>query len=184
MDWLDTALGAALLAAVLGGAGFLIKRSLTSAPARERTSLYNEVTDLMLKMRAAGVSLEDVQNFEVGLRSKVRAAEGRPSAGSETGQYWTQAEMNRRAYASREVAEAELAAVMAELAGFLSDEQRSLMDRAHELWLEYRAAEAELAASDYEGGSMQPLVRATELASLAQDRLSRLRAAVEERRAR
>lgn len=185
------AIGGAVATAILGGMGYLGKRWLTNASSQEKTTLYSDTAELMIKLRDAGVSLEEVKEFESGIRSGIRRTEAsstasstasaKPEAPSKT---WTQTHMNLQATTKFHTTDAQLNEALVELRGLLSDEEEAQMDEAQDRWAAYRNAEADFIASEFEGGSMQPLIRSGEGISLTEERLKRVRATIAERKSR
>ena len=170
--------------ATLTAIGFLMRRRITRAGHHERASLYASLADLQTKMKAAGVTFADLDALEAQLRAKVRETDAVSGVHEEPSTYWTQAEMNRRAYAALEVERAQLAALIAELEGLLDFGEREALRASQAAWVAYRDKEAEFAASEFEGGTIQPLIAASEAASLTRERIGRLQAFVTERRSR
>lgn len=176
----------ALLLLVAGAAipslGFIAKRLITKASKHEETSLYAALADLQTKMTAANVSFGDLDAFAAQIRSKVREVDTKNASASEPDAYWTQGEMNRRAYAEFDVEEALLAQGMAELQGLIGDDPD--LRAAHNAWATYRDREAHFIAAEYEGGSIQPLIRSSELAAITRERRARIEAVIKDRRGR
>lgn len=173
-----------LVGAAVTALGFIGRRWMTGAGRHERASLYSNLTDLQSKMKAAGVSFAELDAFEAQLRAKVRETDTTANNASEPSGYWSQAEMNHRAYAALDVEDARLNALLVELGGLVEPAEKDALADAQGAWLVYRDQEAEFAAGEYEGGSIQPLIRASEAASLARERASRIQAFISERRSR
>ena len=171
----------AVISAASTALGFLVRRHLTKASRHEQAALYSALTDLRAKMTSANVSFADLDAFEAQIRSKVREADMQlASESAEPDRYWTQSEMNLRAYAEYEVENAKLRQAIAELEGLVGENAH--FREAQEAWETYRDREAEFAAGVYEGGSIQPLIRATELSVLTRERLARMEATIRDRR--
>lgn len=176
------ALALLVAGAVITALGFMAKRLFTKASRHEETALYVALADLQAKMTAANVSFGDLDAFAAQIRSKVREADTKDALVSEPDAYWTQGEMNRRAYAEFDVEEALLAQGMAELEGLIGDDPD--FQAAHNAWVAYRDREAHFVAAEYEGGSIQPLIRSSELAALTRERRARIEAMIKDRRSR
>ena len=173
----------AIIAAVLTALGFVARRHFTKASRHEQAALYSALTDLRTKMASANVSFTDLDAFEAQIRSKVREADMQlATENAEPDRYWTQSEMNHRAYAEYEVENAKLLQAMAELGGLIDEDH--LCQAAQEAWEIYRDREADFAAGEFEGGSIQPLIRATELSVLTRERVARIEATIKDRRQR
>lgn len=88
----------------------------------------------------------------------------------------TQAEMNAKAAADFQRADARLNAVYAKLRAALDEEGRDRLKTAQRAWVAFRDAEAALAAdTEARGGSMAPLVYATAQEELTTARIGQLR---------
>lgn len=162
--------------------GFVGKRLFTKASSHEEAALYSALNDLQAKMRAANVSFGDLDAFAAQIRSKVREVDTKDASVAEPDAYWTQGEMNRRAYAEFDVEDALLAKEIAELEGLIGDDPN--LKSAQQAWISYRDREANFVAAEYEGGSIQPLIRSSELAALTRERRARLEAMIKDRRSR
>lgn len=100
--------------------------------------------------------------------------------------YMTQLEMNMEAGRRAEVAsqQMERAIIALERSGWLSDAQISDLQETQTHWEKYARAQAEFAASEFDGGSMAPLVQASELEAVTVTRTGELRRMLEEMRER
>lgn len=182
MPDLVEALGLLIAGGTITALGFMAKRLFTKASRHEETALYSALADLQAKMTAANVSFADLDAFAARIRSKVREAETKGASVSEPDTFWTQAEMNRRAYVEFEVEDALLAQAIAELEGLMGNEPD--LQAAQEAWIAYRDREAHLVAAEYAGGSIQPLIRSSELAALTRERRARVEAMIKDHRSR
>jgi uncharacterized protein YecT (DUF1311 family) len=86
----------------------------------------------------------------------------------------TQTEMNIVAAQVYERAERKLETIIAELKEYLSPEEIAKLDETNEAWRNYQRKHAELLASQYEGGSIQPLIYSSALESLTIARIVEL----------
>jgi uncharacterized protein YecT (DUF1311 family) len=93
--------------------------------------------------------------------------------------YWTQAAMNLRSAASYRTANAQLEEALLELEHFADPDD---LRRVQDAWEVFRDQQAEFTASQYAGGTVVPLIRASEAEALTRQRLDWARAEVEERR--
>ncbi len=180
-DWLDAAV-VALISAATAAVGFFGKRLFTRERVREATDLYLNIANLMGKLKELGLSMEDVRDMEGLLRLKVRQVDAATRSEEQEEIRETQADMNHRAFAMLQLADANISAAIAELRPMLSEEEKNALTDAQELWVAFRDSAAEFEALQFEGGSMQPLVRASEKASLAEARLQQIKAIIEARR--
>ena len=82
--------------------------------------------------------------------------------------HMTQIEMNVEAGRRANVAQQQMerAIIALKRSGWLEPPQLSNLDKAQENWEAYAKSQAEFAAAEFEGGSMAPLVYASELESV------------------
>ncbi|AMY69996.1 lysozyme inhibitor LprI family protein [Frigidibacter mobilis] len=90
--------------------------------------------------------------------------------------HMTQIEMNVEAGRRANVAQQQMerAIIALKRSGWLESPQISNLDKAQENWEAYAKAQAEFAAAEFEGGSMAPLVYASELESVTISRTGEL----------
>ncbi|WP_288757097.1 lysozyme inhibitor LprI family protein [uncultured Brevundimonas sp.] len=174
----------------INGLGFLLKRKLAGTPKTERAAYLNTVTDLAAKMRASGMTIEDVHAFEAALRNPAVA-----SSEAATGvvdaldldegprAFDTNYAMKSRARAAYDVAEAQLSQALTDLR-LLSGGDNEMLDEVQKRWTEYRTALEDRELARYQGGTHATLALA--LAGLAETerRTEEIRAEVAERSAR
>jgi uncharacterized protein YecT (DUF1311 family) len=94
----------------------------------------------------------------------------------------TQAEMNTTARERYERASIRLHLIRDGLLRLLSPTERVLQDDTQRTWEAYRDHQANFAAAQFEGGTIQPLVRATELERLTIERAAILETDLEFKR--
>ena len=87
----------------------------------------------------------------------------------------TQVELNQESKTDFEIADAELNKVYKKLRANMSDDEKQRLKEVQLLWLKYRDANAEFAASRYEGGSIAPMVYAGTMTSATVDRVQELK---------
>lgn len=83
----------------------------------------------------------------------------------------TQLDMNEASGELYELWDNELNLLWGKLVETLSEEEMLLLVSEEREWIELKSAESEAAASEYEEGSMQPMVRALKEAELTRDRV-------------
>ncbi|MEC5321756.1 lysozyme inhibitor LprI family protein [Aurantimonas sp. A3-2-R12] len=100
--------------------------------------------------------------------------------------FMTQAEMNMEAGRRADVAKKQMerAIIALERSGWMSEAQTSALTETQERWGKYAQAQAEFAAAEFEGGSMAPLIFASELESATVSRTGELKRMLEEMRER
>ena len=87
----------------------------------------------------------------------------------------TQLELNEEAASEFNKADAELNKVYGELRSLLDDEDKARLKEVQLLWLKYRDANADFAASQFEGGSIAPLIYSSAMTSTTEDRVEELK---------
>ncbi|TIV73010.1 MAG: DUF1311 domain-containing protein [Mesorhizobium sp.] len=181
-------------AVLLGGvAGYFGKRFVERSALGERIGHVTKLVDLKAKMDQSGIRLEDVTDFETRLffaKPRLRQLEDAvekvvdPNTPTDVAQVLTknfqiegitQADMTQSAYSTLIGAEALLKTVFEELGREMpADEFKSL--RATQVsWTKYAHGQALLAASLVEGGSMEPMIYASERERLTSQRYAELR---------
>lgn len=100
--------------------------------------------------------------------------------------FMTQAEMNdeagRRAYVAEK--QLERAVIALERSGWMSEAQTSALRETQRRWEEYAQSQAAFVAAEFEGGSMAPLIFASELEYAAVSRTGELKRMFDDMRAR
>lgn len=86
----------------------------------------------------------------------------------------TQTQMNACAYRDYNRADAALNQAYKHAMSKLSDPTKTKLQQAQRLWIPYRDAACDAEASPFEGGSLQPLIRATCLQDLTETRTQNL----------
>jgi uncharacterized protein YecT (DUF1311 family) len=87
----------------------------------------------------------------------------------------TQSEMNQCAYEEYKKADAELNKTYQQLLPKLEAARQERLKTAQRAWIAFRDADCEYEAAEYEGGSMQPLIRYSCLESATRNRTAQLR---------
>ena len=174
----------------VNGLGFLLKRKLTGTPKSERAAYLNTVTDLAAKLRASGMTIEEVHAFEAVLRNPAVASSEAASGVIDTVDlhdgpraFDTNFAMKARARAAYDVAEAQLNQALTDLR-LLSGGDDPKLDEVQDRWTAYRTALENRELAKYQGGSHATLALA--LAGLAETerRTEEVRTEVAERSAR
>ena len=93
----------------------------------------------------------------------------------------TQMEMNQTANASFKKADAELNKVYKQLIAMLDQSEKPLLIQAEKDWVKFRDSHCKFEASQYEGGSIQPLIYSTCLEELTKKRIAQIKASIKER---
>ena len=93
----------------------------------------------------------------------------------------TQLEMNRTADAKYKKADAELNKVYKQLISILNQSEKLLLIQAEKDWVKFRDSSCKFESSQYEGGSIKPLIYSTCLEELTRKRISEIKASIKER---
>lgn len=93
----------------------------------------------------------------------------------------TQSEMNVAANAKYKKADAELNRVYKQLMAILDKNEKLLLIQAEKDWIKYRDSHCKFDASQYEGGSIQPLIYSTCLEELTRKRIAEIKAGIKKR---
>ena len=96
--------------------------------------------------------------------------------------YMSQAEMNMEAGRRADVAQQQMerAIIALKRSGWMEPPQIAILDKAQTNWEAYAKSQAEFAAAEFEGGSMAPLVYASELESVTISRTGELNRMLQE----
>lgn len=93
----------------------------------------------------------------------------------------TQSEMNATAYANYKKADAQLNKVYKQLMVILDKNEMPLLIQAEKDWVKFRDSHCKFDASQYEGGSIQPLIYSNCLEELTKKRIVEIKASIKER---
>ncbi|PJJ07079.1 uncharacterized protein YecT (DUF1311 family) [Flavobacterium sp. 1] len=93
----------------------------------------------------------------------------------------TQLEMNETADTNYKKADAELNKVYKQLIAILDQNEKPLLIQAEKDWVRFRDSHCKFDASQYEGGSIKPLVYSTCLEELTRKRIAEIKASIKER---
>ncbi|AOW11033.1 hypothetical protein EM308_16920 [Flavobacterium gilvum] len=90
-------------------------------------------------------------------------------------------EMNETAAASFIKADTELNKVYKQLMTMLNQSEKTLLIQAEKDWVKFRDSHCKFEASQYEGGSIKPLIYSTCLEQLTRKRIAEIKASIKER---
>ena len=93
----------------------------------------------------------------------------------------TQSEMNATAYANYKKADAQLNKVYKQLMSILDKKEKPLLIQAEKDWVKFRDSHCKFVISQYEGGSIQPLIYSTCLEELTKKRIAEIKASIKDR---
>jgi uncharacterized protein YecT (DUF1311 family) len=174
---------------VLGGIGtaiwFFWRRKLEQKPIFENIQKAERLLSLRKELDKTNYTIEDLKNLEYALmgRAKVAKELGESYAQQaeelkriEFSEATTQSELNILASQAYRRSESKLESTIAELKEYYSPNEITRFDEANEAWRNYQLKYAEFVASQYEGGSIKPLIYASVLESLTIARIVELEA--------
>lgn len=93
----------------------------------------------------------------------------------------TQSEMNVTTNAKYKKADTELNKVYKQLMSILDKKDKPLLIQTEKDWIKYRDSHCKFDASQYEGGSIQPLIYSTCLEELTRKRIAEIKESIKER---
>ena len=174
------------------GFGFVLKRWWTGSPNQDQATYLHTVADLGAKLRASGMTMEDVRQLEAIVRDPSVASsatakqvvEGIADDVSEPEAFHSNVAMKARTGAAYEVAEAKLQQVLMDLQLLLDEPENDALEIAQGHWRQYRRALENCALREYEGGTHAPLAMVFAGLSETERRADELRAQVVERSSR
>ena len=180
-------IGVSALVIFAGVVGYFGRRYVERRGTVERLDRTVKVLDIHERMQRSGLSPSDLSDIEDLLLAKsvrlrnienIALSERAPSAD----EIVTQAEMNQQAYNAFSDSDGKLESVLKIVREELSDDLLTELEKSQEAWTIYRNAQADLLAKQYEGGSIQPLIRATELERLTISRRAEIEDFLNEQR--
>ena len=188
-DLLKVLLGSTITL-ILGGIGFLIKWYLERRADFLQIEKYERLLTLREKLNKNKISLEDLKEIEkyiLGKREKIEYNIKKVTLElkninefEKIPKFHTQAEMNEYAINSFKRVEEKLDFIIKKLKQYLDKERILLLEEAQEVWLKFREKHADFVASQYKGGSIQPLIYYSELERLTIERIASLQSELEE----
>ena len=183
-DWAEH-----LLTLVLGGAGtaawFYWRRRVERKPVFENIERTQKLVNLKKELDSTQYTLEDLRSLEEALMGRGTVAKALARSYEHEAETLralqhksavTQADMNLAASQAYERSAHKLESIVAGFKEYLSPDEISRFDSAQNVWLEYRKRNADFLASQYEGGSIQPLIHASALESVTIARIVELEA--------
>lgn len=170
------------------GLAFLLRRWWTGSPKQEHAAYLNSVADLAAKMRAHGMTLDDIQSLEAVMRSPMIASTAGAQAvvvelakPSEPAAFESNYAMKMRTGASIAAAEGRLRQAIVDLDLLIRDDERELFEKAQQTWEAYRTALRDRAYQEYAGGTHAGLAAGLVALGETERREREIRAEVDER---
>ncbi|MCL6740577.1 hypothetical protein LZ518_05455 [Sphingomonas sp. RB56-2] len=176
------------------GAGFVLKRLLTGSPKQERATYLNTVADLGAKLRAHGMTIQEVRKLEDAVQNpslessstanQVVEQLSAEADDSEPEAFQSNMAMKMRTSAAYEVAEAKLNQALMDLRLLVGEHEWECVEAAQGHWQAYRGALEDWALREWDGGTGATLAmqlvgmaeterRADEIAAQVKERASR-----------
>jgi len=187
MQWPEYMKDVVLL--LLGGVGtavwFFWRRRTEQAPVFENIHKAEKLLSLRKELDNTNYSFEDLKSLEDVLMGRADVAkvlsrtyeeEAKQVREIEVNTAMTQAEMNIVARDAYRSAERKLDAILEQIKEFLSPEECALLEKANQAWRTYQKSHADFSASQYEGGSIQPLIYASTMEAVTVARIVELEA--------
>lgn len=194
---------AAVATLLLKGAGTVAWRWATGGALQDKARLYASMTETIGKMKAAGVSQQDLERFKAYLKGKAAPLEvlaskaGDTEQGAESLAPWlhpeyyergmepyepeTQVAMNMVAEAKVLDVEARMRHVLWELERQIDEEDKELLNTAQQAWEIYRDHQAKFSSQPFSGGSIRTLIEFSERRTLTVRRLAEVQADLDQR---
>ena len=181
-------LGLLLVGGILAACGFFLQRMIRRDHVTESLDRRSKTLDLHQRLRKENLTIEDVDRLEDRLASRRRRTFDLENAtalelselddGPRPGM--AQQEMNKSAAADLDVAKAELKRVCLQLSFHLDENEASAFGAAQKAWEKFSDAEARLAASPFEGGSMQAGILFAAKTELVVRRIAEIKSKIED----
>jgi uncharacterized protein YecT (DUF1311 family) len=184
-----------VLLLVLGGIGtaawFFWRRKAEQTPVFENIRKAEKLLSLRRELDKTNYSIADLRSLEDALMGRAEVAkklsasfeqQAREIRELEFNGAMTQGEMNCIAAQAYKRAEQKLASTITKLKEILSPEGIEHLDEANEAWRAYQRKHAAFAASQYEGGNIQPLIYATTVELVTITRIVELEAELKQLR--
>lgn len=163
--------GLAIMAIVAGAVGYFGRRYVERRGTSERLERATKLLDLHERMERNNLSPADLDEIEDRLLAKnvrLRTLENQAllERASDSEKTVTQAEMNEQAINAFVSSDVKLSEMLSAVHGDLPSDLAKNLERSQTAWKLYRDAQADLLARQFEGGSIQPLIRSSELERL------------------
>ena len=176
------------------GLGFVLHRWWTDSPKQERATYLNTVADLATKLRAHGMTLDEVRKLEEVVQNP--SVQSSPAAmhvfeqvsadadSTEPVRFHSNMAMKMRTGAAYDVAEAKLNQALMDLRLLIGEQEWECVETAQEHWKAYRRALEDWALREWDGGTGATLAMAFVGLSETDRRADEIRSQVKERAAR
>lgn len=172
---------------LLGGVGtavwFFWRRKAEQTHVFENIQKVEKLLSLRKELDNTNYTVEDLKCLEESLMGRAEVAkvlsityeqEAQLVREIDTNTVMTQYEMNVIAGQAYRKAERKLEVIIGQMKTFYSSEECTRFDKVNRAWRTYQEVHADFAASQYEGGSIQPLVHAAALEAVTIARILEL----------
>lgn len=184
---------------LLRGVGSWLWHLATKGPTKDRAALIGTMTDTIAKMKASGISQDDLGQFERYLKGKAEpnSVIAQPNSdtrvdtksisyfeqGMEPFEPNTQMAMNLLAQAKAIDVESQIHWRLDRLKEIAGEDQVEMIDAAQAAWEAYRDAQARVATEPFAGGSIRGLIWWSEIRVASVERLKQIEAEIAQREA-
>lgn len=195
MQWPDMLKDVVML--LLGGLGtsvwFFWRRKAEQAPVFENIQKAEKLLSLRKELDNTNYTIEDLKGLEDALMGRAEIAkelsityeqEAQQIRVIEMNTAMTQLEMNIVSGQAYRRAERKLDEIIQQMKSFYSPEQNAQFDKVNGAWRTYQQLHAEFVASQYKGGSIQPLIHASTLEAVTIARIVELEAELKDMKVR
>lgn len=181
---------------------YLLRRKVENKPEAEKIEQYSQLADLQKKLDKNNMSISDLNRLRSQVLGEeaesiimvatqyahvakqlvkdVKCIEYQPMLSSEpVSEEWdrrtpTQSEMNALSAQRAQDADQELTALVIKLMQRLSQNDSTWLQKAQDLWQEFRQVESEREAKLWEGGSIRPLMFNAKFEAITRERIASL----------
>lgn len=172
-------IGLAILIMFAGAVGYFGRRYIERRGTSERLERATKILDLHERLERNNLSPADLDEIEDRLLAKnvrLRTLENQAllERASDNEKIITQAEMNEQAMNAFIASDAKLSALLSDVYSDISTDLMKDLERSQTAWAAYRDAQADLLAHQFNGGSIQPLIRSSELERLTIARMAEI----------
>jgi uncharacterized protein YecT (DUF1311 family) len=182
-------IGLVLLGVIISSIGYFLKRKIESKPQLETLEKHKKLLDIHKQMNEQGIDVSGLKQLEAMITGKAKAiqsntnalqAESSPLIKEDDTEDLSQFELNKRAVKKLKIAKDKMQYAIAGIDSRVSDSDSQSLMKSQTEWERYSVSQAEAASSNYQGGSIYPLIYTSELESLTNERTARLRAELDE----
>ena len=187
---LRTSLIVALVVAVIGGVGWLIKRLITGERRREAASELTAVVDLLHKLKTSGMTMEEAKRLAAQFGrgdapspiSQQDVIDAKDDVDELPNQYGTTMAMKMRLGAQLDSVSAQLEQALVDLELLLDEDEGKLLGKSQSNWAAYARSEAKLFSSTMSGGTMEGVLFLAEMIEQSEARIEAIKKQTRQRK--